>query len=301
MATKKTAEAKNAASKKATAAKKATGRAAAKTEDVIFEGPLGQALAAARTPVYAYIGANDLAVEAVAHIVSDLRQRAEDTVMGLQERAAEVPGRVQAVPGEVASLLNQFRPEELRKVAEAYVQVAAGIYNGLAARGEDVVTRLREENPQLDAGLSRAEAAMHKADEQLAEGLEAGEEALGTVARQTRSLGVRGANKVADAAHETADMVEDAAFAASDEIQSAAAKIEARTLNDQPAKKAAAKKIPAKKAAAKKAAAKKTAAKATAAKSTTAAKASEATKAAPSKAAADKAAAAKPTASTDDK
>ena len=271
------------ATKKTTSKKAAVKKAAAKTEDVIFEGPLGQALAAARTPVYAYIGANDLAVEAVAGIVSDLRQRAEDTVVGLQERAAEVPERVQAVPGEVSALLNQFRPEELRKVAEAYVQVAAGIYNGLAARGEDVVSRLRDENPQLDAGLNRAEAAVHKADEQLAEGLEAGEEALGTVARQTRSLGVRGANKVADAAHETADQVEDAANAAANEVQSAAAKVEARTLNDQPAKKAAAKTAPAKKAPAKKA---------------TAAKKAPAKKAPSKSAAANKAASSKPAASS---
>lgn len=287
MATKKTT------AKKATPAKAAK-KTAAKAEDVLLDGPLGAALAAARTPVYAYIGANDLAVEAVSGIVSDLRTRAEETVVGLQTKAAEVPERVQGVPNEVAALLNQFRPEELRKVAEAYVQVAAGIYNGLAARGEDVVTRLREENPQLDAGLTRAEAALAQADEQLADGIEMGEEALGTVARQTRSLGVRGASKVANAAQGAADAVEDAAYEVSDEVQSAAAKVEARTMDDQGAKKAPAKKTPAKKAPAKKA----TSASATKQAAKTAAK-TPAKKAPAKKAEAAKAAAeGKPTAST---
>lgn len=293
MATKKT-------DKKTTPAKAAK-KTAAKAEETLLDGPLGAALSAARTPVYAYIGANDLAIEAVSGIVSDLRTRAEETVVGLQSKAAEVPEFVQGVPNEVASLLNQFRPEELRKVAEAYVQVAAGIYNGLAARGEDVVTRLREENPQLDAGLNRAEAALAQADEQIADGIEMGEEALGTVARQTRSLGVRGASKVANAAHATADAVEDAAYEVSDEVQSAAAKVEARTMADQGAAKAPAKKAPAKKAPAKKAPAKKaTSTAATKQAAKTAAK-TPAKKAPAKKAEAAKAAAeGKPTASTTD-
>ena len=248
-----------------------------KKADKAFEGPLGQALGVVRTPVYAYIGANDLAIEAATGIVSDLRRRASETAAELQEkaanfqgRAAEVPDRVQAVPADVQALLDKYNPEELRKVAEAYVQVAAGIYSGLATRGEDVVTRLRNDNPQLDAGLNRAGEAVSSADERINDGIEAGEETLGTVSRQTRSLGVRGANKVSKAAHEAADDVSDAAFEASDNIQSVAGKAEAKTsaaAKKAPAKKAPAKKAPAKKAPAKKAAS--TATKSTASKSTT--------------------------------
>lgn len=260
-----------------------------KKSDKAFEGPLGQALGVVRTPVYAYIGANDLAIEAATGIVSDLRRRATETAAELQEkasnlqgRAAEVPERVQAVPADVQALLDKYNPEELRKVAEAYVQVAAGIYSGLATRGEDVVTRLRKENPQLDAGLNRAGEAVTSADERIAEGIEAGEETLGTVSRQTRSLGVRGANKVSKAAHEAADEVSDAAFEASDNVQSAAAKVEAKTSTI--AKKAPAKKAPAKKAPAKKAPAKKaTATKSTATKSTASKSTSTAAKKAPAK------------------
>ena len=341
--------------KKTTAAKKTSGTAKtapAKSveKDPAFDGPLGQAFAAVRTPVYAYVGANDLAIQAVSGLVSDLRRRAEEAVADaqakvtdaqsqitervtgaqtraterfneVQSRVSEVPERVQTLPTEVEELVNRFRPEELRKVADAYVQVAAGIYGGLAARGEDVVSRLREENPQLEAGLARVNEQVSRAAGAVEDQVELGEEALGTVARQTRSIGVKAAGRVSksarqaaetagDAADKAADRVDAAAYAASDEIQSGAGKVEARTApaKKAPAKKAPAKKAPAKKAPAKKAAANSTAAKPAATKSTPAAAKPAATKstqaaakpaATKSTPAADKPAAAKPAASTD--
>ena len=341
--------------KKTTAAKKTSGTAKtapAKSveKDPAFDGPLGQAFAAVRTPVYAYVGANDLAIQAVSGLVSDLRRRAEEAVADaqakvtdaqsqitervtgaqtrsterfneVQSRVSEVPERVQTLPTEVEELVNRFRPEELRKVADAYVQVAAGIYGGLAARGEDVVSRLREENPQLEAGLARVNEQVSRAAGAVEDQVELGEEALGTVARQTRSIGVKAAGRVSksarqaaetagDAADKAADRVDAAAYAASDEIQSGAGKVEARTApaKKAPAKKAPAKKAPAKKAPAKKAAANSTAAKPAATKSTQAAAKPAATKstqaaakpaATKSTPAADKPAAAKPAASTD--
>ena len=304
------ADKKPAAKKSTTAARKASGTAKtapAKSveKDPAFDGPLGQAFAAVRTPVYAYVGANDLAINAVTDLVSDLRRRAEEAVADaqakvteaqnkvtervtgaqtkvtervgeVQSRVNEVPERVQSLPAEIEELVNRFRPEELRKVADAYVQVAAGIYDGLAARGEDVVSRLREENPQLEAGLARVNEQVARAAGMVEEQVELGEEALGTVARQTRSMGVKAAGRVSkgarqaaeatgDAADKAAGKVDEAAYAVSDEVQSGAAKVEARTA---PAKKAPAKKAPAKKAPAKKAPAKKAAAKATTTKST---------------------------------
>ncbi|MBB1045334.1 hypothetical protein, partial [Dietzia sp. DQ11-44] len=233
----------------------------ANPKDTAPSGPLGQALSAVRTPVYAYVGVNDLAVQAVSGLVSDLRRRAEEAVTDaqtkvnervtdvqnrvtervadVQNRVTEVPDRVQALPAEVEELVNRFRPEELRKVADAYVEVAAGIYGGLAARGEDVVSRLREENPQLEAGLARVNEQVARAAGAMEEQVELGEDALGTVARQTRSIGVKAAGRVSKAARQAAeeagtaadkaaDKVEDAAYAASDEVQSGAAKVEAQ-------------------------------------------------------------------------
>ena len=60
-----------------------------KKADKAFEGPLGQALGVVRTPVYAYIGANDLAIEAATGIVSDLRRRDRCRAAG---EGRELPG-----------------------------------------------------------------------------------------------------------------------------------------------------------------------------------------------------------------
>ena len=222
---------KPAAKKSTTAAKTAPAKSVEK--DPAFDGPLGQAFAAVRTPVYAYVGANDLAINAVTDLVADLRRRAEEAVADaqakvteaqnkvtervtgaqtkvtervgeVQSRVNEVPERVQSLPAEIEELVNRFRPEELRKVADAYVQVAAGIYDGLAARGEDVVSRLREENPQLEAGLARVNEQVARAAGIVEEQVELGEEALGTVARQTRSMGVKAAGRVSKGARQAA-------------------------------------------------------------------------------------------------
>ena len=55
-------------------------------KDPAFDGPFGQAFAAVRTPVYAYVGINDLAVEAVSGLVADLRHRAEEAYSDAQSR-----------------------------------------------------------------------------------------------------------------------------------------------------------------------------------------------------------------------
>ena len=91
--TAKKAPAKKAPAKK-TAAKKVSGSAKAApakatTKDVAVDGPLGQAIAAVRTPVYAYVGVNDLAIQAVTGLVTDLRRRAEDAVTDAQTKVTE--------------------------------------------------------------------------------------------------------------------------------------------------------------------------------------------------------------------
>ena len=59
---------------KKTTGKKSTSKAEETRADASREaaagGPLGQAIAAVRTPVYAYVGANDLAIQAVSGSLS---------------------------------------------------------------------------------------------------------------------------------------------------------------------------------------------------------------------------------------
>ena len=48
-----------------------------------LEGPLGQAIAAVRTPVYAYVGVNDLAIQAVSGMVAvQTRSSLRSAVLG---------------------------------------------------------------------------------------------------------------------------------------------------------------------------------------------------------------------------
>lgn len=194
-----------------------------------------------RTPFFAAVGAGDLALASVADVVAKLRERAEEASAEATARVEETRGRIRELsnelPGDVDELRERFTPEELRKVAEAYLQVATDIYNNLAERGEGALERLRS-TPGIEENVNKAE-------ELVGNYVELTEQALGNVATQTRAVGERAAKLVG------------IDLPGKDESAKKA-----------PAKKAPAKKAPAKKAPAKKAAAKAPAKKAPAKKST---------------------------------
>jgi heparin binding hemagglutinin HbhA len=220
------------------------------------------------TPVYAAVGAADLAYQQVNEVIAQLRERTEaateqaqarfeaateqaqaryeETREQAQARIEAARERLQALPEEFPSdiegLREKFTAEELRKVAEAYIEVATDIYNSLAERGEDAVGRLRAQ-PLVDENISRVEKAYADA-QQLTE------EALGTVSSRTRAVGERAAKLVGKD--------EEKAATKKTAAKKAPAK-KATATKAAPAKKAPAKKAPAKKTAAKKAPAKKAA------------------------------------------
>ncbi|GAA3171908.1 heparin-binding hemagglutinin [Rhodococcus baikonurensis] len=168
------------------------------------------AIDSVKTSLYAAVGAGDLVVQAVADVVAQVRERAENTqgdvngrvdgarelasvqgdvaesVEALRERLAGLPSEL---PEELAELREKFSPEELRKVAEAYLKVAGDLYNSLAERGEDAVERIRKQ-PAVEEGIAAAESA-------LGDAVELTEDALGTVARQTRAVGEQAAKLAA--------------------------------------------------------------------------------------------------------
>lgn len=217
------------------------------------------------TPIYAAVGAGDLALQQVAEVLGQLRERAESATENAQARVEETRGRIeetreriQSLPEELPTnieelrtniddLRTRFTSEELRKVAEAYIEVATGIYNSLAERGEETVERLRQQ-PEFQENVSRAEKAYNDA-------VDITEDALGTISSQTRAVGERAA-KLANLA--------------SGKVSGAAGTVEAKARGSkdspaavldelkEPAKKTPAKKTPAKKTPAKKATAKKT-------------------------------------------
>ncbi|GAC70139.1 putative heparin-binding hemagglutinin [Gordonia soli NBRC 108243] len=211
------------------------------------------------TSVYAAVGAGDLLLQQFNEIIAQLRERTEAATGNAQARIDETRQRLNALPEEVPANLEEFRgrlnSEELRKLADGYVEQATEFYTSLTTRGEEAVERLRQQ-PLVQENLTRAEKAYNDA-------VDLTEDTLGVVSSQTRAFGERAA-KLASL---TGSRIEEAGEAVKEQADETAGDIsgtigtvegKARTAKSSPAKKvAAAKKAPAKKAPAKKAPAKK--------------------------------------------
>jgi heparin binding hemagglutinin HbhA len=182
-----------------------------------------------RAPLLAALGAADLALATVNDLLANLRERAEETRTETRSRVEERRARLsklqEDLPEQLTELRERFTADELRKAAEGYVEAATNRYNELVERGEAALDRLRSQSGFDDAS-ARAQASVDQA-------VELTQEALGTVASQTRAVGERAAKLVGIELPKKAPA----------------------------AKKPSAKKAPAKKAPAKKAAAKKSGAK----------------------------------------
>ncbi|MGC4962961.1 histone H1-like repetitive region-containing protein [Gordonia sp. DT101] len=244
-------------------------------------------------------------IEQVAVLLTDLRERSEAAGDEAQKRFGDAQSKAQArvdetrdsalalfeeartklsslpveLPTEIEDLRARFTPEELRKVAEAYLAVAAGLLTALSERGEEVVERLKAQ-PLVEENLPKLEKVYNDAV-----GLT--EDALGSISGQTRAVGERAA-ALAGLTGGKADEVVLEPSKRSPAKQAPAKKAPAK---EAPAKKTAAKKTAAKKAPAKKAPAKKAPAKKAPAKKAAAKKAPA--KKAPAKTAPAKKAAAK--------
>ncbi|MEN4478118.1 heparin-binding hemagglutinin [Mycolicibacterium cosmeticum] len=176
-----------------------------------------------KAPLLAAVGAADLALATVNEIVASLRERAEDARSDAQGRVEEGRARLtklqEELPGQFEELRDKLTSEELRKAAEKYTEEATATYNKLVERGEAALERLRNQ-PALEGAAARVEGVTDQA-------VELTQDALGTVASQTRAVGERAAKLVGVELPKKAAAPEKAA----------------------PAKKAPAKKAPAKKAA----------------------------------------------------
>jgi heparin binding hemagglutinin HbhA len=190
-----------------------------------------------KAPLLAAVGAADLALATVNEIVTTLRERAEEARTEASARAEgrraklttavdETRGRItklqEDLPKEIGELREKLTTDELRKVAEGYAEQAQTTYNKLVERGEVALERLRSQ-PALGEAAERAEGYVDQA-------VELTQDALGTVATQTRAVGERAAKLVGVELPKKAD-------AAAAPVKKAAAKA--------PAKKAPAKKAPA--------------------------------------------------------
>src|SRR5271168_5533630 len=145
-----------------------------------------------KAPLLAALGAADLALATVNDLLLELRDRAEetrtDTRSRVEERRARLTKLQEDLPEQLRELRERFTSDELRKAAEGYLEAATNRYNELVERGEAALDRLRSQSPFADES-SRAEGSVDQA-------VELTQEALGTVASQTRAVGERAAKLV---------------------------------------------------------------------------------------------------------
>ncbi|MDT5155522.1 MAG: heparin binding hemagglutinin HbhA [Mycobacterium sp.] len=186
-----------------------------------------------KAPLLAAVGAADLALATVNEIVASLRERAEEARTGattrVEVRRARVTKLQEEFPSQVADLREKLSTDELRRAAEGYAEAATTTYNKLVERGEAALERIRQQ-PAVEGAANRVESVTDQA-------VELTQDALGTVASQTRAVGERAAKLVGVELPKKAEK-------AAAPVKKAAAKA--------PAKKAPAKKAPAKAPAAKK-------------------------------------------------
>jgi len=145
-----------------------------------------------KAPLLAALGAADLALATVNELLLELRERAEETRTDTRSRVEVSRARLsklqEDLPEQLRELRERFTSEELRKAAEGYLEAATNRYNELVERGEAALQRLRSQS-SFDDASARAEGYVDQA-------VELTQEALGTVASQTRAVGERAAKLV---------------------------------------------------------------------------------------------------------
>src|SRR5277367_1361267 len=145
-----------------------------------------------KAPLLAALGAADLALATVNDLLLELRERAEETRTDTRSRVEESRARLtklqEDLPEQLRDLRDRFTADELRSAAEGYVEAATSRYAELVERGEAALERLRSQSG-IDDASARAEGYVDQA-------VELTQEALGTVASQTRAVGERAAKLV---------------------------------------------------------------------------------------------------------
>lgn len=191
-----------------------------------------------KTPLFAALGAGDYAYEAVSEVVEKLRAAATDASKDFQTKVDEAQAKFNeaadsaqtklteakdGLPTDVDELRAKFTPEELRKVAAAYIQVATDIYESLAERGESAFERIKSGSVIEDA-TEQATKAYNSA-------VELTETSLGQVATATKQVGERAAklvNRAGDEVEAAADKAEATVTAAADKASATVKKAAAK-------------------------------------------------------------------------
>ncbi|WP_447004663.1 hypothetical protein ACRAKI_34600 [Saccharothrix isguenensis] len=185
-----------------------------------------QAVAAARTPLLAALGAGDLAAKAVIDALIKARERAEEA-------------RTAAESSDLKKdLLEKLDPAELRKVVDAYTQSALNLYQYLAQHGEEALEKLKTQ-PQFQRALHQVEEAVENAQKRTeaaaADARVLADDVLGKVTRRTREVGEKVAGEVDDASEKLAETVVEVGGDVAEEVRDTTRKAAERTAPRKPA------------------------------------------------------------------
>jgi hypothetical protein len=125
--------------------------------------------AVAAKPIYAGVGATDLAVEYVREYVADVQKKFAEVQKDVQSRVADVQKNVKGFEFEPKALREQLRSDARAQAEKVQTRVNENVatvtdtYGDLAKRGETLVARIRkQEATQATAASAKTTAAKAK-------------------------------------------------------------------------------------------------------------------------------------------
>jgi heparin binding hemagglutinin HbhA len=190
-----------------------------------------------RTPLLAGLGVGDLAVHKVNDAVAKARVRATERREAARQRAEKLQGQLGELPTELrgrfdSELRDKLTGDELRKRVDEVTERARKTYSDLAGRGEETLERIRRE-PRVARFITVVEDASERFDKRVDRVVDdvhdAGEEVLGRVSRQTRSVGERTARSTEEAGSDVAEAIQQAGDDAAHATRSTTRKAANRT------------------------------------------------------------------------
>lgn len=115
-----------------------------------------------RKPLFAAVGAADLAIEQVKEVPAGLTAEAKKVQSLLTLGARQVPGAVKTVPTQVLTQIQGLRGEVETRVVKV-TTTATETYGGLAVRGKRLVGQIRRQ-PATEAAIAEGKEAVRKAE-----------------------------------------------------------------------------------------------------------------------------------------
>ncbi len=174
-----------------------------------------------KTPLLAWVGAGDYAYAKVNEAVSDARTRAAERREVAAKRREKLQSTLAELPTELREQLN---PDALRKRVDEVTEQAKETYTELAERGEKTVEKIRKQ-PQVKKVLETVADATDQLEVRLEKAVDdahdVGEEVLGRVSVETRSVGEKAARATQRIAGEAAESVSEAADELSESVTEA--------------------------------------------------------------------------------